>query len=224
MSNTNGYLLTAILRSYGRPIRTKRMLDCIFQQNMTGVEVLFMGDNCPHFKSIIKSDWFLHEYDHFKRKGNSLFWLNAAKTHNDWGAHVTNVAIKIARGRYTIFLDNDDKILPEHFQFYFNSIDKQHVDFVANMPLVYNGGMWYGNYPGADTSAWKEGSVGHCHLIINTEFLKTMPPHEAVYGQDWKLVQHMMAAGKGATGKTPFSTYQVMSIPGKPEPGFEDDK
>jgi len=224
MNNTKQPLVTACLRSFGRPLRTKRMLECISAQTFINFELLFMGDGCQQFAELIKTEWFKRWTENFKLKGNRVYYFNQPNSSKDWGAKVTNIAIKIATGQYFVFLDNDDKILPEHIQFYYRSITgferspDTKADFVYNPTLVYNGGNTWIMEP-----QLKEGSVGHGSLIVNTEFLKKMPPHEAVYGQDWKLIENMARMGQGQKGAIAFPTYHVMSLPGKTEPGMEND-
>ncbi len=216
-------LLSACLRSFGRPLRTRRMLDCIAKQTMTNWELLFMGDGCNVFKQITQSQYFKDFNAEMRSKGNSIYFFNAINNHADWGAYITNMAIKLATGKNFLFLDNDDQIRPEHFQFYTNSIEgirhfDKPVDFVYNKTAVHNGGN-----PWVMDPELKEGSVGHGSLIVNTKFLQQMPKHENKYGQDWTLIQHMMKDGIAAKGTTPFPTYHVMSLPNMPEPGFEND-
>lgn len=219
-------LVSACLRSYGRPVRTKRMLECILNQNFSNFELLFMGDNCPVFSIITKSDWFKNWQEEFRKKGNQVYFFNALQSTpkvNDWGARITNIAIKMAVGKYFLFLDNDDIIHNEHILHYYNSIayyerNMPKADFVYNKMLIYNAGNCW------EMDAKLEfGSVGHGSIIVDTEFLKKMPPHEPVYGQDWILIQNMMASGHGEKGKLPFPTYKVMSNPNQAEPGMESD-
>lgn len=212
--------VSVILRSYGRPLRTKRMLDCIMQQTMINFELIFMGDACPAFKDLTSSQWFDNWCSEFRRKRNQVFWMNNAVGGRDFGAKITNQAIQvIVRGTYTMFLDNDDMIKPEHVQFYYDSIKKTSGDFVYNRVLV-NGpeGLWERHLE------LKRGCVGHAEIIVKTEFLKKMPPHEKVYGQDWLLIGNMMKVGTSGRGITPFPTYCVMSNHNYQEPGFENDK
>lgn len=214
-------LVTACLRSYGRPLRTRRMLECIFNQNFSGFEVLYMSDGCPHYDSIVKSDWFKEGEQKLRLNGNRIYSFNAASPGNDWGAKVTNTAIKMAMGKYFVFLDNDDKILPEHLQHYYSSIsmhEKQGIDFVYNKMMIWNAGHKWVMEPKLE-----HGSVGHGSLIVRTGFLKIMPPHQPVYGQDWLLIQEMMKTGRSEKGNILFPTYYVMSNRNQPEPGMEND-
>jgi hypothetical protein len=211
--------ITIILRSYGRPVRTKRMLDCIQAQTLNNFELIFMGDACPVVQDIIKSSWFEQWRAEFKRKGNHLFYMNNAIGGRDWGAKVTNQAIKIARGHYTCFADNDDIIKPEHLEFYYKGILHAKTDFVY-CPVVINGpdGFWQ------RLLALRSGCVGHAEIVVKTEFLKQMPPHQPVYGQDWLLIEEMMKRGTYAEVDPAFPTYCVMSTDKYQEPGMEEDK
>lgn len=213
-------LITIVLRSYGRPFRTQRMLECLNKQTINNIELIFFGDECKTFDAIVKSDWFDNWKADFKRKGNELFFMNNAIGGRDWGAKITNQAIQIARGHYFCFADNDDMLKPEHMEYYYKSIIREKADFVYN-PVLVNGpdGMWrrvLDLHPGA---------VGHSELVIKTEFLKKMPKHQPVYGQDWILVENMMSAtDKYLKGDPAFPTYCIMSTEKYPEPGMENDK
>lgn len=211
--------VTVVLRSFGRPLRTRRMLECINAQTVNNFELIFIGDACPSFRELIKSDWFDLWKSNFQRKGNHLFYMNNAIGGRDYGAKITNQAIKLARGHYFMFLDNDDMITPEHIEFYYKSIIRTGADFVYN-PVVVNGpdGLW------RRVLDLRSGCVGHAELIVKTEFLRKMPPHAPMYGQDWLLVLDMMAVGtEYLKGSPPFPTYKVMSTDKYKEPQFEND-
>lgn len=211
--------VTICLRCYGRPLRTQRMLECLGAQTLEGFELIIMGDACPSFRQMIKSEWFYQWKRKFERNDNFLFYMNNAIGGRDYGAKVTNQAIRLARGPYFMFADNDDTVKPEHIEFYYKSILKAKTDFVYN-PVLVNGpdGFW------RRVLDLRCGCVGHAELIVKTDFLRKMPKHEPVYGQDWKLIENMMAAGTYVKGDPPAPTYCVMSIHNYQEPGFEDDK
>lgn len=212
-------VLTLLLRSYGRPLRTRRMLECIQAQTMNNIELIFWGDDCRVFDEIVQSDWFTSWKAHWKNKGNQIFHMNNVIPGRDYGAKIVNQARFIARGHYICILDNDDKILPEYAKFQYESIVHSGCDFVYNSTWIYNCGMSWLREPEI-----KHGSIGHNELIIRTEFLRKMPPEEKGYDQDWKLIQNMvMAGGKHQKGNAPFPVYHVMCLPGQIEQGMEND-
>lgn len=211
--------ITLCMPTFGRPIRTRRMLDCIQAQTMNNIEFLFWGDACPEYQKLIRSEWFWQWWHQFEEKGNCLFFMNNAIGGRDWGAKIINAARFVARAPYFCIINNDDKILPEYAEFYYNSIAKTENDFVYNTTYVYNAGNTWFRHPEI-----KQGAIGHNEIIIKTEFLRKMPAEINSYEQDWILVQNMIAAGgKHQKGYAPHPTYYVMSTPGQVEPGMEND-
>jgi hypothetical protein len=213
--------VTVCYRIKGRPQRTRRMFECLGAQTFEGFELLAIGDNCPEYQKLLRSSWFDSWKNDFYRRKNYLFAMNCIREHMpDWGAKVTNIAIKIARGKYFMFIDNDDKILPCHVEHYYKSIAGTGYDFVANPTEV----CVDPDNPWIRHPQWRYGGVGHGELIVNTKFLRQMQSHQPVYGQDWKLIEEMLQKGKGGIGQPPFPTYIVMSNPNKIETGYENDK
>ena len=138
------------------------------------------------------------------------------------GAGAVNVAIKTARGKYFCWANNDDMLHPEHMEFYHRSIaiynQRQiEVDFVYNRTLVNSESGFDIRDP-----QLKFGSCGHSELVVLTEFLRKMPEHKPVYGQDWDLIESMICAGgRSRKGDTVFPTYMVMSTPRYQEQGID---
>ncbi len=189
--------------------------------------MILIGDACPVFKELIETRWFKHWGRDFKKAGNHLFCINLATNRGGHGAGAVNFAIKIARGRYFCWANNDDMLMPEHIQFYYYSISKYEEfppgtgsfcrpDFVYNPTLINSDDGFDIRYP-----ELKFGSCGHSELVVNTKFLRQMPDHEPIYGQDWKLIENMQRAGRGIKGDILFPTYMVMSTPRYQEQGID---
>jgi hypothetical protein len=211
-------VISAILPCFGRPQRTWRMLQCCLSQSLKGWELILIGDACPDFQNIMQSREFQEWKEKFYRRGNSLFTMNLASNRGGHGAHIVNVGIRIARGKYFCWLNNDDMVHAEHLQFYYQVIqnEKGNVDFMYCPTLINSPEGFDIRYP-----ELKFGSVGHSELVVNTKFLRTMPAHRPEYGQDWQVIEEMMKSGSGKKGNPPFPTYMVMSTPRYPETGID---
>lgn len=210
--------ITICLPCYGRPYRTKRLFDCLIAQTKRNIELLIIGDSCANIMQLGYTFYFHELIKKFEKNGSKVIKHNLNTNSNSIGATPVNYGILIATGKYFCWANNDDIVKPEHADFYFNSIAKTDCDFVYNQSMVNSAEGYALRDPHLSF-----GQVGHSELVVRTEFLKQMPPHEPVYGQDWKLIEHMMKTGKHQKGKTPFPTYYVASTPRWQEAGFEND-
>jgi hypothetical protein len=207
--------ITISIPCYGRPQRTRRMLDAVLQQNVDGWEALFIGDCCPVIKEIIDSG----EYDHAQKRaagrGNSLIIDNLDMNYGGWGYEITNRNIQRANGEYLIFGANDDVILPNHFEEYLNAIVGTPNDF-----MYFN--TYVEPYKEIRNSRLEYSKIGHSELIVKTSYAKKMPPHSPVYGHDWTFIENLMAGG-GTWAKASYNdpTYIVKSVPIKTEEGID---
>ena len=84
--------------------------------------------------------------------------------------------------------------------------NKEHIyKWVANNKTKYNEGTAKRMVKyRLKQKAWKE---------IKTEFLKRMPPHQAIYGHDWHLIDSMMRTGAKYKYVDDEPTYTVMNFP-----------
>jgi glycosyltransferase involved in cell wall biosynthesis len=198
---------------YGRPQRTRRMLECLNAQTMSNFELLLIGDGCPDFQQMIQSDWFFSWEKRFLKKKNKLVYCNLQVNHNDYGAEALNIGIWQAKGRYFCFANNDDIVAAEHIEFYckaMKNLSRVDPDFVYTKTLINSPRGFFERDP-----ELRFGCVGHSELIIKTELLRKMPPYEPTYGHDWKMVENMMVVSRcyKKAINIPFPTYYVMSVP-----------
>lgn len=194
---------------YGRPERTKRIIECIGKQSINEWEALIVGDCCPDFQKLLESEWYQDWIKEVESRGNKVISYNLPTHNGGHGYHITNQNIQSATGKYFIFVDNDDYITPGHCEHYLRHIENTPFNFIWFNVLVV---------PNNNSVRWshlKFGQIGHAELIIKTDFLKTMPPHGPEYGHDWALIENMKnAAGMYKKAESTQCTYHVMSIPG----------
>jgi glycosyltransferase involved in cell wall biosynthesis len=212
--------VTLLMRSYRRPKRTERAIYCIAWQTVNDWEALVMGDACPVLQNYMDTNHFGELVKECKAKGNDLLISNSKEHCGGYGYKLINQAIQIANGKYFLFLCNDDFILPNHFENYLSQIEGTDYDFMYFDPYVVN---WGGAENGRIRwSVLQFGLIGHSELIIRTEFLKQMPPHDGTHGHDWALIENMIKAGakyKKAEG-CPL-TYYVQDYGNRVEPGID---
>jgi hypothetical protein len=60
--------LTVCLPCFGRPERTKRIINQIVEQNVDDWEVFAVGDNCPDFQNLIDTGFFEEKRQELKSR------------------------------------------------------------------------------------------------------------------------------------------------------------
>lgn len=201
--------LTAVLPCYGRPERTRRMIDCIRRQTINNFEVHITGDGCEDFAKILADNWYREFIAEMMEKGNCITTLITDKRYGGFGYEAINRAIKNAEGKYFVFLGNDDVIRDSHFEHYLKGIEGTDFDFVYYNTYVDPHKMLRMAQP-------LYGSIGHSELIVRTEFIKKVKKHGPEYGHDWHFIEDMLKLSKRhAKINDESPTYFIMSVPGK---------
>lgn len=93
-------LFSIIVTTYNRPELLKDALNSIAQQSFKDFEVILVNDNGDPVESLLAD----YEYPvTYVRQGR-----------NGGPAAARNTALRLARGRYVVYLDDDDLYLPDH--------------------------------------------------------------------------------------------------------------
>lgn len=204
----NQIKLSIVIPCYGRPARTKRIINNVLEQTINGWEAFIIGDGCPFFQEMIDSG----EIETFKEKakinGNIIHSFNLDKNYGGHGYHITNYATKNAIGKYFIFAGNDDILLSNHFEHYLSEIENTDFD------LVY-----YKTFVGPTNSIrnpiLQRNYIGHSELILKTELIKNFD-HTPTYGHDWELIDYLLKNNvKHKKANSNNYTYIVTHLPGK---------
>lgn len=199
--------ITISMPCFGRPQRTIRAIESICNQSTNGWEALVVGDGCPVMQDYIFSNYFSDLTRDANKRGNILNISNLAKNYGGHGYYITNLNIQRAKGKYFTFMANDDVILPNHFENYLSGIEGTEYDFVYFDSFIEP-------YGGLRNAELRYGGIGHSEILVNTEFLRKMPPHTAEYGHDWVLIENMINSSTNGfikcTGKP--ATYVVKGL------------
>ncbi|MBM3417457.1 MAG: glycosyltransferase family 2 protein [Bacteroidetes bacterium] len=207
--------LTVSIPCFGRPERTRRMINAICSQDTDGWEALIVGDCCPVIQGIIDTGEFKKAQEEQSKRGNILKIENLDKQHYGYGYFITNMNIQRATGKYLIFAANDDLILPNHLSNYLNGIESTDYDF-----MYFN--SYVEPYGRNRVPELYDGLVGHSELIIRSSYAQKMPPHTAKYGHDWEFIKSLVnGGGTHARAKSDLATYIVKGVPVKREEGID---
>ncbi len=198
--------ITVSLPCFGRPQRTKRSIQEICDQDITGWEAFIMGDACPDFQELIDSGWLEEIKREQEARGNKVHYFNAEERSAYCGYKLTNNVIRMATGKYLVFFANDDSIAPDHFGHYLSEIEGTDLDLVYyNSELV--------PLDGVRKTIAQIGCIGHCDIIVRTEFAKGLKPHTLKYTHDWDFINEAIKNGKSKKAVSKRATYRVMNLP-----------
>jgi len=199
--------ISCVCPIWKRPQRTIRAIESVLAQNFIGAETLFIGDACPLFQAKLDDGTFAKYAEQAEAKGNKFIFKNLTERGNGWGHIARLEGIALATGKYICFLDNDDMLLPNHFESYYS--------FMESNPDIDAG------FFNAYTMPWKKqrisclsrGGIGNAELIFKAEALKKEYEPDAEYEHDWRLVERMLKKGYKFKKSNDRSTYMIMSIP-----------
>lgn len=207
--NAVTYRATIVLTVWEHPRNTIAAINSVLAQDTNGWELLILGDCCPELQKLIDSNYFEPIISRSALKGNAVKVINLPEHKGGYGFAQRNLARTLARGKYTLYLDNDDLLLPDHVSTRLAVVEsvgpeEQPYDLVGFETWLDDIGFY------RDTN-FVYGKIGHAEIIIRTEFLKTLPESDGQYGHDWVLIEHAISRGckKAIIQGQPYS-YRVM--------------
>lgn len=206
------YKITLVVPCFERPERTLRALDCVMEQDMDGWEAYFAGDKCPYLQEFIDSGKAQEYINSAKEKGNLLAIFNMPHHYGGWGYQQRNTILRLANSEYTLFMDNDDVIKPNHFSSYYNSIIETRSDLMYFDTWLEPIPNQFGTTGIKRIPQLEHGSIGHQEIIVKTSLLKKMPPQKSRYGHDWDLIENIINSGAKLEYKKQEPTYIIKGV------------
>ena len=198
--------LSVILPCWGRPERTRRMIECILAQDTPHRwEAFIIGDGCPHFQNLIDSGDLQIWANQAEVEGNKINFFNLEKNYGGHGYYIMNYAVENAKGEYLIWVANDDMIEKDHFSNYLQINNTPH-DF-----MYFD--SWLDPTSSIRNAQLGYCQIGHSEIIVKTEVAKKLPRHGSHYGHDWDFINALISNASGVKAPNPKPTYKVMSIP-----------
>jgi hypothetical protein len=167
---------------------------------------MFLFDGCPYYEQHKSNGVFDVKYD---KSINKIEFIQT-EHYGGWGYYQRNLGMQKAEGDYTIFYDNDDVILPTHFENYYSNIAGTDYDMV-----YFNSFLQMRNQ--IRNSELSHGLIGHSEIIVKTEVLKSIAKQTSDYGHDYQMIQNIVCLQGKISKSNTLPTYMIMGTLDKRE-------
>ncbi|HLD90539.1 MAG TPA: glycosyltransferase family 2 protein [Patescibacteria group bacterium] len=171
-------IMASLLSDYpgsatGKDKKLIRAVESVLKQSYENFELIIVADGCPLTEFVVKHN-FTDKRINLLRVERKELWSNTPR----------NAGIEAAKGKYIIYIDNDDKYGPDHLR----KINDQ-MDNTENW-LYFNDFRWSGTEfieRQIDVSLY-----GHCGTsnICHASRLK-LKWEKAGYGHDYQFIQQL---------------------------------
>lgn len=199
--------LSCIVPCYRRPKRTIRLLNNFLLQDFKRAEIIMVGDGCDDFAENMKNGVFKAFQSEIRSMGNEITFINLREHMGGYGSAARGQGIQLAKGQFTIFVDNDDTVAPEHFSNYYQlSVDNPNLDLG-----IYDTFVEPYNRPRNAEATF--GQIGHSEIMVRTELLKRLYRVDPEYGHDWTLIKRILNSGAVVIKSRAKPTYTVKGVP-----------
>jgi len=196
--------------SFERPQRTERAIHCIINQDME-FEAYVIGDKCPVIEALINAGKAAEYIAEAKKKNIKLSIFNLPIHYGGYGNQARITGIRLAYGKYVMFMDNDDIIDNDHVSNYYNAIVDTQND------LMYFD-SWLEPIEGRGTKGMlrsakmEQGMIGHAEIIVKKQVLLSLQPETAEYGHDWGIIKQIIDKEFLCQKSKNKPTYRIMGV------------
>ena len=128
-------LVSAIITTFHNEKFLSRAIECLINQTYRNIEIIVVDDNDPESDERRQTEHIMNKYP-------QVIYLKHIKNMN--GASARNTGISVAKGKYIVFLDNDDIFFSTHIADCINALTV-HVDCTAvftSVVKVFEGHCW----------------------------------------------------------------------------------
>ena len=208
------FRVSVIMPIWENPSRTIRAIMSIVNQTTNGWQLICLGDGCPNFKNTMESGWFKDLQSKAYLNGNEIFADNTLHF-GGYGFYQRQLGKTIARGKYVVYLDNDDVVKPIHLATRLAAAENADQEYDL---LYFN--TYVEPIRGIRDAQLEHGRIGHSEIMYRTEFLRTLPPLTDQYGHDWTQIKQALDKGARTLKVVGEDTYIVKSLPDNKEQGI----
>lgn len=103
-------MVSVIIPTYKRAKYIERAIDSVLNQTYKEYEIIVVDDNNPNTTDRKQLEKIMNKY----KENKKIIYIQHEKNRN--GAAARNTGIRIARGEYITFLDDDDYFLPDRIR------------------------------------------------------------------------------------------------------------
>jgi len=164
-------LVSVIIPTYKRNELIERAIDSVLKQTYNNIEIIIIDDNGNNiYRKKTKNK--IQKYLKF---GNVLYYQHKI---NKGGSQARNTGIKLAKGKFITFLDDDDYYLPNRIEILLKNFDVD--DFDAVISSMYRENI-YGKKINVDSNYCRgsnlkefilEGNIYTSMILIKKDFIK----------------------------------------------------
>lgn len=110
-------MISVIIPTYKRAQYIERAIDSVLNQTYKNYEIIVVDDNNPETEDRKCLERKMNKY----KTNNKVIYIQHEKNKN--GAAARNTAIRIAKGKYITFLDDDDYYMPRRLEVLYKILD-----------------------------------------------------------------------------------------------------
>jgi glycosyltransferase involved in cell wall biosynthesis len=195
-----------IVPCWKRPAGTRRIINNILNQTINNWEAFVIGDGCPVFNTLFDSREAEFYQKVAQRDGNKLHLFNLDKNYGGYGYHILNYGIQNTLAKYIVIGNNDDMIMPFHFENYLSEIENTDYDLVAYKTFC----AFNNTYDlSLRKTCFEKGGVGNAEIIMKTETARKYQ-YTQEYGHDWEFIKNFVSNEKVKLGESKCLSYVIM--------------
>lgn len=155
-------------------------------QEGCSLELFFRGDACPVYAGILAEPWFPEAVAAARERGIEVVTGNSP-TRDGTPTTIINEAVALGRGRYLMFMANDDALLPGHVARRFRFAAERDLVMVYGDSRIDAGPVTYQRH-----ARIEYGCIGHAEIAVRMDVARRVPPHHRGYGHDWDFIRSVL--------------------------------
>lgn len=155
-------MVTVIIPTFKRARFIERAVESVLNQTYKDIEIIVVDDNNPDSDDRKEMEYKMEKYKNIP----NFKYIKHEKNKN--GAAARNTGLKVAKGEYVTFLDDDDYFAKERIEKLVKCLDKN-----IQYQIAYTGGIIYKDEEHIKTFKIKENIDYKKELLLNHSFIGT---------------------------------------------------